>query len=86
LHSVLQRPDCRHDRDIDHPTSRHQRKALRARAAATGRTESELVRELIDLQLRAKGTLGERAGRYLGQLDFDPASVDRDPCGRISGG
>ena len=56
-----------------------QRKALRARAAATGQTESELVRTLIDLQLRAKGTLGERAGRYLGELDFEPASLDRDP-------
>jgi plasmid stability protein len=54
-------------------------KALRARAAAAGRTESALVRELIDLQLRAKGTLGERAGRYLGRLDFEPASLDRDP-------
>jgi hypothetical protein len=56
-----------------------QRKALRARAAATGRTESELVRELIDLQLRAKGNLGERAGRYLGRRDFEPAALDRDP-------
>lgn len=56
-----------------------QRKALRARAAATGRTESELVRELLDVQLRAKGTLGERAGRYLGRLEFEPASLDRDP-------
>jgi plasmid stability protein len=56
-----------------------QRRALRARAAAAGRTESALVRELIDLQLRTKGTLGERAGRYLGRLDFEPASLDRDP-------
>ena len=56
-----------------------QRKALRARAAAIGRTESELVRELINLQLRAKGTLGERAGHYLGRLDFEPAALDRDP-------
>jgi hypothetical protein len=56
-----------------------QRKALRARAAATGKTESELVRELLDVQLRTKGTLGERVGRYLGRLDFEPASLDRDP-------
>jgi plasmid stability protein len=56
-----------------------QRKALRARAAAIGRTESELVRELIDVQLRTKSTLGERAGSYLGRLDFEPASLDCDP-------
>ena len=56
-----------------------QRKALRARATATGKTESELVRELIAGQLQRKGTLGERAGRHLGRLDFAPASVDRDP-------
>lgn len=56
-----------------------QRKALRARAAATGKTESDLVRELIDVWLRAKGTLGERAGRYFGRLDFDPVSLDADP-------
>jgi plasmid stability protein len=55
-----------------------QRKALRARAAAAGRTESALVRELIDRQLHAKGPLGERAGRYLGRLDFEPNSQDRD--------
>ena len=56
-----------------------QRKALRARATAAGKTESELVRELLDTQLRAKGTLGERAGRYLGRLDFAPASLVSDP-------
>ena len=56
-----------------------QRKALRARAAATGRTESELVRELIAVQLHTKGTLGERAGGFLGRLDFEPAALDRDP-------
>ncbi|OHE89320.1 MAG: hypothetical protein A3G75_00665 [Verrucomicrobia bacterium RIFCSPLOWO2_12_FULL_64_8] len=56
-----------------------QRQALRVRAAATGKTESELVRELLDVQLRAKSTLGERAGRYFGRLEFEPASLDRDP-------
>lgn len=56
-----------------------QRKALRARATATGKTESELVRELIAGQLQRKGTLGERAGRHLGRLDFAPASVDGNP-------
>ena len=56
-----------------------QRKALRARAASTGKTESDIVRELIDGQLQAKGTLGERAGRHLGRLDFAPAGLDRDP-------
>ena len=56
-----------------------QRKALRARAAATGKTESELVRRLIDEQLRRQGTVGERAGRYFGRLDFAPSSLDRDP-------
>ena len=56
-----------------------QRKALRARATAEGKTESDVVREFIDGQLRARGTLGERAGRYLGRLDFAPAALDRDP-------
>jgi hypothetical protein len=56
-----------------------QRKALRARAAATGKTESELVRELISGQLLKQGTVGERAGRHFGRLDFAPASLDRDP-------
>jgi len=56
-----------------------QRKALRARAAAAGKTESDIVRELIDVQLQAKGTLGERAGKYLGRLDFAPARLDSDP-------
>ncbi len=56
-----------------------QRKALRARAAATGKTESELVRELIEGQLQHRGTVGERAGRHFGKLDFAPASVDTDP-------
>lgn len=56
-----------------------QRKALRARAAAEGKTESDVVRELIDVQLRAQGTLGERAGKYLGRLDFPPATLDSDP-------
>lgn len=56
-----------------------QRKALRARAAATGKTESALVRELIAGQLQRKGTLGERAGRHFGRLDFAPAPGDGDP-------
>jgi plasmid stability protein len=56
-----------------------QRQALRARAAATGRTESELVRELIAGQLQRKGTVGERAGRHLGRLNFEPAARDDDP-------
>lgn len=55
------------------------RKALRARAAALGRTESELVRELIAGQLLRPGTVGERAGRHLGRLDFTPASQGKDP-------
>ena len=56
-----------------------QRKALRARATSEGKTESDVVRELIDVQLRAKGTLGERAGKHLGSLDFAPAALDHDP-------
>jgi hypothetical protein len=56
-----------------------QRKALRARAAATGKTESELVRDLIAGQLQKKGSLNERAGRHLGRLDFAPAGLDGDP-------
>ena len=38
-----------------------------------------VVRALIDGELRGRGTLGERAGKYLGRLDFAPDSVDRDP-------
>ncbi len=56
-----------------------QRKALRARATATGKTESELVREMIAGQMQRAGTLGERAGRHFGRLDFAPATLDRDP-------
>lgn len=56
-----------------------QRKALRAHAAATGRTESELVRELIAGQLQRRGTVSERAGRHLGRLNFSPAAPDGDP-------
>jgi plasmid stability protein len=56
-----------------------QRKALRARAAATGKSESELVRELLDVKLRGRGSLSERAGQYLGRLDFEPEILDRDP-------
>jgi len=55
-----------------------QRRALRSCATAAGKTESKVVGGLPAIQLRAKSTLGERAGRFLGQLDFDPASLDRD--------
>ncbi len=55
------------------------RKALRARAVAIGKTESEVVRDLIEGQLQRKGTVGERAGRHFGRLDFAPASGDGDP-------
>lgn len=55
-----------------------QRKALRARSAATGRSESEIVRDLIARQLQEKDTLGERAGRHFGRLDFTPAPADGD--------
>ena len=56
-----------------------QRKALRARAVAAGKTESALVRELIAGQMAQRGSVGERAGRHLGGLDFAPASVKDDP-------
>ena len=56
-----------------------QRKVLRARAAATGLSESAVVRELIAGQLQDRGTVRERAGRHLGRLDFAPGAVDRDP-------
>ena len=56
-----------------------QRRALRDRAAAEGKSESEVVRDLIDGQLQKRGTLGERAGRNLGVLDFAPGSADSDP-------
>lgn len=55
-----------------------QRRALRARAAATGKTESQLVRDLIGVQLQARGTVGERAGKYFGRLDFAPGSPEGD--------
>ncbi len=58
--------------------TRH-RKALRARAAAAGKTESEVVRDLIEGQMQRKGTVGERAGRHFGRLDFAPAAGDGDP-------
>lgn len=56
-----------------------QRKALRVRAAATGKTESEIVRELITGLQQKKGALRERAGRHFGRLDFAPAAGDSDP-------
>lgn len=55
-----------------------QRKALRARAAATGKTESEVVRDAVDRELRAKRPLGERISKYLGCLDADPAAAGSD--------
>ncbi len=55
-----------------------QRRALRARAAAAGKTESEIVREMLDRDLRTAGTLGERIGKYLGCLNVSPAAKDRD--------
>jgi hypothetical protein len=58
---------------------RAQRQALRARASATGRTESEVVRELISGQLQQRGTIGDRAGRHLGRLSFAPTEGDNDP-------
>ena len=56
-----------------------QRQALRARAATLGKTESEVIRDLIAGQLQREGTLRERAGRHLGALDFNPAAPDCDP-------
>jgi len=55
-----------------------QRKALRARAAAAGKTESEIVRDAVDRELRAKRPLGERIGKYLGCLDVDPGAAGGD--------
>lgn len=52
-----------------------QRKLLRSKAAAAGKTESALVRELIDKELKAGATVGERAGDLIGSLSFDPAAV-----------
>jgi hypothetical protein len=56
-----------------------QRRALRARAAATGQTESGLVRALIAGQLGAGKTLRERAGHQLGRLDFSPSTLEGNP-------
>jgi hypothetical protein len=58
---------------------RRQRQALRARAMAEGRTESDIVRELLDRQLNAAGSVGTRAARHIGRLDFDTATAERDP-------
>lgn len=55
-----------------------QRKALRARATATGKTESEIVRAAVDRELKSMGPLGERIGKYIGSLDVDPKVQDRD--------
>jgi len=52
-----------------------QRKALHSCATAAGKTESKVVCGLPAIQLRANGTLGERAGRHLGQLDFADATL-----------
>jgi hypothetical protein len=52
-----------------------QRRALSSKAAATGKTESEIVRELIAIEL-AEQTVGERAGALFGCL-----SLPRDPAG-----
>lgn len=55
-----------------------QRRALRARAKASGQTESEVVRGVIERELQGKGTVGQRAGHLFGRLDFDPAAFDSD--------
>jgi plasmid stability protein len=56
-----------------------QRRALRARAAATGKSESQVVRDLLETQLSGTETVGERAGRFFGKVEIDPADADRDP-------
>ena len=55
-----------------------QRRALRARAAGAGKTESQLVREFISNELQDGEPLGKRAGEFFGCLDFSTAG-GRDP-------
>jgi len=54
------------------------RRILRARADATGKTESQVVRDLLETHLAARGTIAERAGRFFGRLEIEPAERDRD--------
>lgn len=56
-----------------------QRRALRARAAAVGKTESEIVRSAVERELHRRGPLRERIEKYLGSLEGGPAATDRDP-------
>jgi hypothetical protein len=54
------------------------RGALRKRAAALGKTESELLRDLIDREIN-RPTVAERAGDLIGCLSLDPKRIDTDP-------
>lgn len=49
--------------------SRDQRRQLARKAQATGMTEAELLRELLDRELAAD-TVGQRAGHTKGRLSF----------------
>jgi hypothetical protein len=54
------------------------RGALRKRAAALGKSESELLRDLIDREI-SMPTVAERAGNLIGCLTLDPKRIDSDP-------
>lgn len=53
------------------------RGALRKRAAALGKSESELLRDLIDREI-SMPTVAERAGKLIGSLALDPKRIDSD--------
>jgi hypothetical protein len=55
-----------------------QRRALSSKAAAAGKTESEIVRDLIEREL-AEQTVGERAGALFGCLSLPHDAMPADP-------
>lgn len=58
------------------------RAALRERAAALRKSESELLRDLIDREI-SRPTVAERAGDLIGCLSLDPKRIDIDPWRRM---
>jgi hypothetical protein len=55
-----------------------QRRALSSKAAAAGKTESEIVRDLIEHEL-AEQTVGERVGTLFGCLTLRHDAEPMDP-------
>lgn len=54
-----------------------QRRALSSKAAAAGKTESEIVRDLIEREL-AEQTVGERVGELFGCLSLSHGTKRKD--------